>query len=106
MANQKITKPSEQRKTELEERKQADYLKDMSESLSTIKKNEKGEIKSAYALIRTLRTLGLLETLLPLIEEEQISPNEYYKMVYSVSAHQRKRAAGKINNRKEERQEW
>lgn len=75
-------------------------------SLSTIKKIEKGEIKSADALIRTLRTLGLLETLLPLIEEEQISPNEYYKMVHSVSAHQRKRAAGKINNRKEERQEW
>ena len=75
-------------------------------SLSTIKKIEKGEIKSADALIRTLRTLGLLETLLPLIEEEQISPNEYYKMVPSVSAHQRKRAAGKINNRKEERQEW
>ena len=65
-------------------------------SLSTIKKIEKGEIKSADALIRTLRTLGLLETLLPLIEEEQISPNEYYKMVHSVSAHQRKRAAGKI----------
>ena len=46
MANQKITKPSEQRKTELEEKKQADYLKDMSESLSTIKKYVEHESKS------------------------------------------------------------
>lgn len=46
MANQKITKPSEQRKTELEEKKQADYLKDMSESLSSIKKYVEHESKS------------------------------------------------------------
>ena len=46
MANQKITKPSEQRKTELEEKKQADYLKDMSESLSAIKKYVEHESKS------------------------------------------------------------
>ena len=75
-------------------------------SLSTIKKIEKGEIRSVDALIRALKTLGMLDDLRPLIEEEQISPNEYYEMVHSLSSHQRKRAAGKINNRKEERQEW
>ena len=75
-------------------------------SLSTIKKIEKGEIKSADALIRTLRTLGLLETIVPLIEEEQISPNEYYEMIHSVSAHKRKRAAANINKKEKVILEW
>ena len=75
-------------------------------SLSTVKKIEKGEIRSVDALIRTLRTLGKLDVLFPLIEEEQISPIEYYEMVHSISSHQRKRAAGKINKRNVEEETW
>ena len=76
-------------------------------SLSTVKKIEKGEIRSVDALIRVLRTLGMLDILRPLIEEEQISPNEYYEMVHSASVHQRKRAATRRDNNKDkEEQEW
>ena len=75
-------------------------------SLSTVKKIEKGEIRSLDALLRLLRTLGKLDTLQQLVDEEQLSPSEYYNMVQSSKTHQRKRAAGKLNNNKEEESEW
>ena len=75
-------------------------------SLSTLKNIEKGEIGSFDSLLRLLRTLGLLEVLLPLIEEERLSPNEYYQMVQSSSNHQRKRASGKIKMNNKETAEW
>lgn len=74
-------------------------------SLSSVKKIEKGEIGSFDALLRVLRTLGKLDVLQPLVEEEQLSPGEYYEMVRQVTAHRRKRAAGKPHKEKEER-EW
>ena len=40
-------------------------------SLSSVKKIEKGEIGSFDSLLRLFRTLGLLDTLQPLVEEEQ-----------------------------------
>lgn len=70
-------------------------------SLSSVKKIEKGEIGSFDTLLRVLRTLGKLDVLLPLVEEEQMSPNEYYELMQKVGAHQRKRAARKTQKEKE-----
>ena len=39
-------------------------------SLSSVKKIEKGEIGSFDSLLRVLRTLGKLDVLLPLVEEQ------------------------------------
>ena len=75
-------------------------------SLSTIKKMEKGEIRSFDSLLRLLRTLGILDTLQQLVEEEQISPNEYYNLVQSSKTNRRRRAAGKINNKQMEESKW
>lgn len=76
-------------------------------SLSSLKKIEKGEIGSFDSLLRVLRTLGKLDVLQPLVEEEQLSPSEYYKIVQSnMAKHQRKRAARRINDKKKEETEW
>ena len=71
-------------------------------SLSSVKKIENGEIRSFDSLLRVLRTLGKLEVLQPLVEEEQLSPSEYYEMVHKAGVHQRKRAASKEGRRKME----
>lgn len=75
-------------------------------SLSVIKNIEKGQICSFDAFLRLLRTLGQLEVLLPLVEEQQLSPNEYYELMQKAEAHQRKRASGKINHVGKETSEW
>ncbi len=76
-------------------------------SLSSLKKIEKGEIGSFDSLLRVLRTLGKLDVLQPLIDEEQISPSEYYNLVHSAGKrHQRKRAAGRLNSTDREESEW
>ena len=49
-------------------------------SISTIKRMEDGEVKNFESLIRVLRTLGKLDIFVPLVEEEQLSPNEYYEL--------------------------
>lgn len=73
---------------------QANLAKMADISLSSLKKIEKGEIGSFDSFIRVLRTLGSLDVFLPLIEEEQISPSEYYKLVNSSQKNIRKRARG------------
>lgn len=75
-------------------------------SLSTLKKIENGEIASFDPLLRILRTLGLLEVLIPLTEEEQLSPNEYYELVNSSAKKTRKRAHGKILPNNKQESEW
>lgn len=76
-------------------------------SLSSIKKIEKGEIGTFDSLLRVLRTLGKLDVLQPLVNEEQLSPSEYYELVHSASTkHQRKRAVGRLNNKTKEDVEW
>jgi len=76
-------------------------------SLSSIKKFENGEIGSFDSFIRILRTLGRLDVLQPLVEDEQMSPNEYYKFVNSAKKKVRKRAAKSItNNYNKEESEW
>jgi len=77
-------------------------------SLSSVKNIEKGEIRSFDSLLRVLRTLGKLDVLQPLVDEEQLSPSEYYELVQSQrKGHQRKRAAGRLNHKKhKEESEW
>mgnify|MGYP003391644798 FL=1 len=74
-------------------------------SLSSVKKVENGEIGSFDTLLRILRTLGMLESISQLFEEEQLSPSEYYEMVNKAKKQTRKRAAGKLKVIKEE-SEW
>lgn len=66
-------------------------------SLSSVKKIEKGEIGSFDSLLRVLRTLGKLEVLQPLVEEELLSPSEYYEFVHKLHSSKRKRATGRRN---------
>ena len=57
--------------------------------------------------MRVLRTLGKLDVLQPLVDEEQLSPSEYYHLVQSNAAkHQRQRAVGQLNKTNKEESEW
>ena len=58
------------------------------------------------SLLRIMRTLGKLDVLQPLIEDEQLSPSEYYEMVKSSKTMQRKRAVGRLNSKNTEESEW
>ena len=75
-------------------------------SLSSVKKIEKGEIGSFDSFLRIVRTLGQLDIFLPLIEEEQLSPSEYYKITQEAHRHSRKRAAGTIRKLQNTESEW
>lgn len=75
-------------------------------SLSSVKKIEKGEIGSFDSLVRVLRMLGKLDVFLPLIEEEQLSPSEYYELVQAAGVHKRKRAVGKSTKMDKEESTW
>lgn len=75
-------------------------------SLSTVKKMEKGEIRSFDAFLRVLRTLGRLDVLQPLTEEPQLSPSEYYDLVQTARTHERKRAGRKPGGKVEEESTW
>lgn len=75
-------------------------------SLSSIKKIENGEIGSFDSLLRVLRILGMLDVLQPLVEEEQLSPSEYFNLVHSAKAKIRQRAVGKIDKVEKEDSEW
>ena len=74
-------------------------------SLSSLKKIESGEIGTFDSLLRVLRTLGMLESIATLFEEEQMSPSECYDMVNKSKKQTRKRAVGQIKTDKEE-SEW
>lgn len=75
-------------------------------SMSSIVRMEDGEIKSFESLIRVLRTLGKIDVLLPLVEEEEISPNEYFQMVHSAKPKQRRRASKSVIDNQQEKSEW
>ena len=72
-------------------------------SISTIKRMEDGEVKNFESLIRVLRTLGKLDVFVPLVEEEQLSPNEYYELA---SKAKRKRASKGYTKENKEESEW
>ena len=76
-------------------------------SVSSIVRMEDGEIKSFDSFLRILRTLGKIDVLLPLVEEEEISPNEYFKLVQSSKTKQQRKRASKSNkNIQKEESEW
>lgn len=84
---------------------QDNLAKSSSISLSSVKKVEAGKIGSFDTLLRILRTLGMLDELSHLCEEEQMSPSEYFDMVNSAKEGRRKRAVGTLKKDKEE-SEW
>ena len=75
-------------------------------SISTIKRMEDGEVKTLESLIRILRTLGKLDIFIPLVEEEQLSPNEYYELASKANKHVRKRASKGYKIENKEESEW
>ena len=75
-------------------------------SVSSIARMEDGEIKSFDSLIRVLRTLGKLDVLAPLVDEEEMSPNEYFKMMHSSQPRQRRRASRSKIEKQRENPEW
>ena len=75
-------------------------------SISTIKRMEDGEVKNFESLIRVLRTLGKLEIFVPLVEEEQLSPNEYYELASNAITPKRKRASKGYTKQNQEESEW
>lgn len=78
---------------------QQQLAKETQLSLSTIKKLEKGTISSFDSFIRVIRILGKLECLVPIIEEEPLSPNEYYELTQLLHKKERKRATGTSDSR-------
>lgn len=76
-------------------------------SASSIVRMEDGEIKSFESFMRIVRTLGKMEIFASLLQEEEIGPNEYYRLVHSVRTKQRKRASrSNIKNTDKEETEW
>ena len=73
---------------------QASLAEQAQVSLTTLKKIETGDISYFDSLMRVLRVLGELEVFSPLIKEEEMSPNEYFKFVEANRKKQRKRASG------------
>ena len=72
----------------------------------TIKRMEDGEVKNFESLIRVLRTLGKLDIFVPLVEEEQLSPNEYYELAGKANKPKRKRASKGYTKENKEESEW
>ncbi len=60
-------------------------------SLTTLKRIEKGDISYFDSLMRVLRILDVLSSL---IKEDEMSPNEYFEFVEARKKKQRKRATG------------
>ena len=75
-------------------------------SISTIKRMEEGEVKTLESLIRILRTLGKLDIFIPLVNEEQLSPNEYYELASKANKLARKRASKGYKIENKEETEW
>ncbi|MBQ7691152.1 MAG: helix-turn-helix domain-containing protein [Muribaculaceae bacterium] len=76
-------------------------------SVSSLKKIEKGKIASFDSLLRVLRTLGKLDVLQALVDEEPLSPSEYYEIVQASAAkRQRKRATKRLDNSNKEESAW
>lgn len=87
---------------------QSNLAKDAQVSLSSIKKIEKGEIGSFDSFIRVLRVLGKLDIFQSMVEDEPMSPNEYYEFVNSAKKNTRKRATKRksADNDNNEESEW
>ncbi|MGM9868625.1 MAG: helix-turn-helix domain-containing protein [Sodaliphilus sp.] len=67
-------------------------------SVSSIARMEDGEIKSFESFIRILRMLGKLHILQPLVEDEPISPIEYFNMMQAAKPKKQRQRASKVQN--------
>ena len=85
---------------------QAELANKSGVSISTIKRMEDGEVKNFESLIRVLRTLDKLDIFVPLVEEEQLSPNEYYELASKANKTKRKRASKGYTKENKEESEW
>ena len=75
-------------------------------SVSSIVRMEEGEIKSFDSFLRVLRILGKMDILLPLVEEEELSPNEYFNAVHAAKIKIRKRASKSKGNKQNKEELW
>jgi len=75
-------------------------------SVSTIIRTETGQPASVDTLVRLLRQLGKLDVLLPLLEEEPLSPTEYYHLKQAAERPLRKRAGKSIRITQKEDPSW
>lgn len=75
-------------------------------SVSSIVRMEEGEIKSFDSFLRILRTFGKMDILLPLVEEEDLSPNEYFNAVQAANKKIRKRASRSNYNKQNKEGLW
>ena len=78
-------------------------------SVSSVKKIENGEIGSFDSLMRVLRILGELDIFSHLMQEDDMSPNEYLEFVEHSRKKQRKRASSTSNTNtsfNQEESEW
>lgn len=76
-------------------------------SVSSIARIEGGEIKSFDSLLRLIRILGLLDILVPLAEEEPLSPNEIYELQNKLVKKRRKRASrSRAKNNDQNKTTW
>ncbi|MBQ0122041.1 MAG: helix-turn-helix domain-containing protein [Bacteroidales bacterium] len=78
-------------------------------SVSSISRMEEGEIRSFDSLLRVLRILGRLEVLLPLVQESEPSPAEYYRMMQENKSGGRRRASRRCkseDDKREEESQW
>lgn len=75
-------------------------------SVSSIARMEEGEIKTFDSFLRILRTLGKMDILLPLVEEEELSPSEYFNAVQEANKKIRKRASRSNVNKQDNNGLW
>ena len=75
-------------------------------SVSTIIRTENGQTTSVDTLVRLLRQLGKLEVLIPLLEDEPLSPTEYYRLKQAAEKPLRKRATKSSRVTKKEETIW
>lgn len=75
-------------------------------SVSTIIRTENGQPASVDTLVRLLRQLGKLDVLTPLLEDEPLSPTEYYHLKQAAEKPLRKRAGKSIRITQKEDPLW
>lgn len=75
-------------------------------SVSTVIRTENGQTTSVDTLVRLLRQLGKLDVLIPLLEDEPISPTEYYRLKQAAEKPLRKRATKSTRATKKEETTW
>lgn len=87
---------------------QQELAKNAGVSLSSVRRAEEGNIKSFDTFIRLLRSLGKMDIFSYLIEDDPMSPTEYYHFVNNTRKSQRMRASGSKskNYKTKEEIEW